>query len=260
MPAEIAKKTMVYRVPNMDAVRVRRDVEFQPAEGGPLLMDLYFPPDTGRPPLVVLVLGWADVDVPLPLGCQFREMGMAVSLAQLLAASGMVGVIYQARNPVADLDAVLAHLRENEDALGIDGTRIGIWAVSGNVPVAVAALMGGQARCGVLSSGYMFDLDGATGVAKAAAEYGFANPLAGRQVEDLRGGTALFIVRCGLEQFAAVNESIDSFMAKALPRNLPVTLLNHATGTHGFELSDDSKASRDVVRAMLGFLGDKLEA
>ena len=161
---------------------------------------------------------------------------------------------------MTDVHAVLAHLRENEDALGIDGTRIGMWAVSGNVPVGVAALMGGHVRCAVLSSGYMFDLDRATGVAKAAAEYGFANPLAERSVEDMPPDTALFIVRCGLEQFAGVNESIDSFMARALSRNLPVTLVNHATGEHGFELSDDSKASLDVVRAMLAFLRDKLEA
>ena len=45
--------------------------------------------------------------------------------------------------------------------------------------------MSGQVRGGVLSCGYILDLDGATGVAKAAAEYGFANP--GRAA---RGGYA----------------------------------------------------------------------
>lgn len=47
-------------------------------------------------------------------------------------------------------------------------------------------------------------------------------------------------------------------MAGALRCNLPVTLVNHATGPHGFDLMDDSEASREVVRAMLAFLQAKL--
>ena len=39
-----------------------------------------------------------------------------------------------------------------------------------------------------------------------------------------------------------------------------LTLVNHATGPHGFELFDDSKASHDVVRAMIAFIRDGLEA
>jgi len=176
----------------------------------------------------------------------------------MFAASGMVGIVYEASDPPADVDAVLSHVRENAAALGIDGTRIGVWASSGNVPVALSVLMDGKVRCGVLCYGFMLDLDGATGVAKAAAEYRFANPAAGRRVEDLPRETALFVARAGRDHFAGLNESIDAFVAAALRYNLPVMLVNHATGPHMFDLVDDTAASREVVLAMVNFLRAKL--
>jgi hypothetical protein len=60
--------------------------------------------------------------------------------------------------------------------------------------------MDGKVRCGVLCYGFMLDLDGATGVADAAARYRFANPAAERRVEDLPAQTALFIARAGRDQ------------------------------------------------------------
>lgn len=262
MRAEITTKAVVHRIPGMDAVTVRRGIEYRATEAGALTMDLYYPPDQERDatptPAVVIVLGYSDVGAPTPLGCQFRDMGMAVSWGQLFAASGMVGIVYETRNPANDVGAVLSYLQENGAALGIDGTRIGVWASSGNVPVALSALMEGKARCGVLCYGFMLDLDGATGVATAAAEYRFANPVAGRRVEDLPRETALFVARAGREQFAGLNESIDAFVARALRCNLPVTVVNHATGPHMFDLVDDSEASREVVRTMIAFLRAKL--
>jgi hypothetical protein len=43
-------------------------------------------------------------------------------------------------------------------------------------------------------------------------------------------------------------------VAHALARNLPITLVNHATGPHSFDLSDDSETSRGVIRGILAFI------
>jgi hypothetical protein len=267
MSSEITKKTVVYRAPGMDDVLVRRAVEYRATESGALTMDLYYPPgfdpdsaaEVGKP-AVVIVLGYADVGVAPPLGCQFREMGMMISWGQLLAVSGMVGIVYETRNPSSDVEALLSHVRENGAALGIDATRLGIWASSGNVPLALSVLQGSKARCGVFCYGFMLDLAGATGVSAAAAQYGFANPGEGRRVEDLPKETALFIARAGRDQFPGVNDSIDAFVAGSLRCNLPVALMNHATGPHAFDLMDDTEASREVVRAILEFLRARLGA
>jgi hypothetical protein len=120
--------------------------------------------------------------------------------------------------------------------------------------------MEGKARCGVFCYGFMLDLDGAAGVSAAAGQFGFANPCAGKRVEDLPQETALFIARVGKDQFPGVNQSIDGFVARSLHCNLPVALMNHATGSHGFDLIDESEASREAVRAILEFLRARLGA
>jgi hypothetical protein len=260
MPSEMAMKTVVFRMPGMDEVSVRRGVTYLTTEAGALTMDAYSPVGDGLKPAVVIVMGYPDVGVPLVFGCQFREMGWVVSWARLLAASGMVGVVYETRNPAADADAVLACVRKNAAGLGIDATRLGVWACSGHVPVALSMLMDGNLQCGVLSYGFMLDLDGATAVANAAAQFRFANASAGRRVEDLPAQTPLLIVRAGLDQFAGLNDSIGRFVADALRCNLPVTVVNHPTGPHAFDILDDSEASRNVVRAMLAFLKTNLGA
>jgi hypothetical protein len=74
----------------------------------------------------------------------------------------------------------------------------------------------------------MLDLDGATGVADAAAKYQFVNPGAGRTVDDVAKDVPLFIARAGKEQFDGLNDSIDRFVAKGLSANLPTTVMRHA--------------------------------
>jgi hypothetical protein len=40
----------------------------------------------------------------------------------------MVAIAYTNREPVADLEALLQHVRDTAAALGVDGRRIGVWA------------------------------------------------------------------------------------------------------------------------------------
>ena len=249
---ELAKKKVVYRLPGMDAATVRRDETYRTTDAGALLMDLYFPEEMKsgeRLPAVVIVMGYPD-----PTGF-YRKMGWAVSWAQLIAASGMAAVIYGNRDPAADVHAVLQHIRQNAASLGIDENRIGLAAGSANVAVALSALMrDSRLKCAVLLCGYTLDLDGSTAVAETAKAYGFANACEGKSVDDLPTDVPLFLVRAGREQFAGLNDALDRFVARALSRNLPVTLVNHHTGPHAFDLDDDSETSREIVKQILTFL------
>jgi hypothetical protein len=51
-----------------------------------------------------------------------------------------------------------------------------------------------------------------------------------------------------------LNASIDAFVAEALEANLAITVVNHATGAHAFDLTDDSAMSRTVIEDVLSFL------
>jgi hypothetical protein len=251
---DLVKKTVVYELPGMEDVAVRRDVVYQATGADPLRLDLYTPPGEGRRPAVVFVSGYPDPGFEAFVGRKFKELGAYTSWARLVAAAGLVGVTYTNREPAADLAALLRYLRQDADALGIDPGRIGLWACSGNVPTALGALMEGGIACAALCYGYMLDLEGASEVRTAAAQFGFATPCTGRTVDDLPRDLPLFLARAGQDQTPHLNEALDRFLARALARDLPVSLVNHATGPHAFDLFDDGAASREVIRAILEFL------
>jgi acetyl esterase/lipase len=263
---EITKKAVVYRLPGVEAVTVRRDMTYRVTEAGPLSMDLYSPLHSksgARRPAVVFVIGFSDVGAQKILGCPFREMESYVSWARLVAASGMVAINYTNREPATDLRALLQHVRQDAESLGIDENRIGLWACSGNVPLALSLLMQERReplRCVALLYGYTLDLDGSTGVAEAARTRGFVNACAGKSLDDLSPEVPLFIARAGADEMPGLNETLDRFLVKALGRNLPVTFVNHAAAPHAFDLFLDSETSRDVIRQLLGFLQCHLEA
>ena len=56
-------------------------------------------------------------------------------------------------------------------------------------------------KCAALCSGYMLDVDGATGVADMQKTFRFANPCAGKSVDDVRSDVPLLIARAGQDQF-----------------------------------------------------------
>jgi hypothetical protein len=261
---DISKRVVVYRMPETDTVTVRRDVVYRSTDAGDLTMDVYRPPDAAadaRVPAVVLVAGYPDHGVVKFLGCRFKELGSSTSWASLIAASGVAAIAYANREPEGDLHAVLGYVRENAASLGIDERRIGVWASSGNVPLALSVLMRpdlAPIRCAALCYGFLLDTEGTTVVADASKAYGFSNPCAGRAVADLPSDLPLFLARAGRDEFPHLNETLDRFVADALARNMPVTVANHATGPHAFDLLDDTDDSREVVRQILAFLRFRL--
>jgi dienelactone hydrolase len=256
----IRTKTVVYEIPGMDAVTVRRDMEYRVTEAGALTIDLYSPPGSeggARTPAVVFVSGYPDSRLEAMLGCKLKEMGAYTSWGRLTAASGLAAVTYTNQEPQADLDALLRYLRQHAPSLGIDERRIGLCACSGNVPNALSVLMREASvafRCAVLCYGYMLDLEGSTGVAEAAARFGIPDPCAGRSVDDVPRELPMFLARAGRDETPRLNESIDRFVAAALARNLPMTLVNHPAAPHAFDLMDDSDTSREIIRRILAFL------
>ena len=262
-PQDITRKGLVYDMPGTADVLVRRDLEFTGADGSPLVMDMYLPPGEGGAPLpvVVFVSGYKDEGALKMLGCRFKEMQSNVSWARLIAASGMAAVTYANREPAADFLAVLSHLQQGAAALGLDAGRLGLWASSGHVPIALSALMpraNVDVKCAALLYGFTLDLDGGSGVATNARQFGFATPCAGKSVTDLETDVRIFLARAGRDRFQGLNEAMDRFVAKALAANLPLTVVNHANGPHAFDLFDDSETSRQVIRQVLGFLRSSL--
>ena len=249
----------------MRDVPVRRDIEYALSADGPLTMDLYAPPglrSTQPLPAVVLVGGYRDVGVPLALGCPAKEMEMVISWAQLIAVSGLLAISYTRQDPVRDVQRLFQFVGANADSLGVDVNRIGVWAASGNGPVALSLLMNDapvKVACAVLCYAFTLDASSATSVAEASATWHFANPTAGRTVADMHDDIPLFIARAGADAFQGLNTALDLFVQDALARNLPLTIVNAPQAPHAFDLFDDTDASRHIVELVLAFLRHHLK-
>jgi hypothetical protein len=256
---QMSKRRVVYTIPGLDAVTVRRDEPYRFTDTGALTMDFYYPPDStasARTPAVIFVTGFSDIGAERMLGSRFKEMGSFVSWAQLAAASGLVGITYANKGP-DDVHDALRHIEQDAASLRIDPNRIGIWACSGHGPNALSILMEHGHRsmtCAVLAYPYLLDLGLTTHVADAAKQFHFVTATAGKTAADLPRNLPVFIARAGLDHMPGLNAALDQFVAAALAVNLPLTVVNHASGPHAFDLVDDSRASRETVKQMLAFL------
>ncbi len=246
--AEVVRKTAVLELPGMAEIEVKSEQRY--GDGG--TFDLYVAAHAAPAPTVLFVYGFPDPRFAQGL----RKMGAYASWGRLLAASGMNAVAYGYVDPVRDLAALLGHLRENAGPLGIDRSRLGIWAASGNVPTALHLLMTEPAdafRAAALLYGYMLD------VPPAAEQFGIGAPARDRAIDDLPR-LPLLVVRAGQDQTPLLNASLDAFVSAAL-RARPASHGDQPGGApHSFDLFDDSEGSRSTIRAVLRFLREHLTA
>jgi hypothetical protein len=248
----------IYPPPEAGEVAIQTGVEYSRTDTGPLTLDIYAParraPSVALP-AIVLVAGYSDNGYETVTGCRFKDMRMCTSWANLVASFGLVAVTYGNARPSEDLEAVLGYVRAHAAELGIDAERLALWGLSGNGALALATLASspaGSFRCAVFSCAYLADLDGATNVADAAAQWRFTYP-GGFQVENMPADLPVFIARAGLEQDPGLNVALDRFVAAMLAANRPVTCVNFAAAPHGFELFHDTLESREVIRQMMRF-------
>ncbi len=261
--ADVASRRVVYEIEGQDAVRVRHGLTYRGSTGEPLSFDIYEPPASGRGawPVVLFVTGYNDLGMERLIGCKAKDMASYACWGRLVAMQGIAGVTYECREPAADARTLLHNLRDNAAGLGLDAGRIGVWSCSGNVPNALGLLMDEpDVACAALLYGYMLDLDGHTDVGDAAARFRFVAPATGRTVRDVPADLPLLIARAGRDEMPGLNDALDGFVAHALRENRPITLVNHHSGPHAFDIMDDSSGSREAVRAALEFVAARLGA
>jgi dienelactone hydrolase len=257
----LSQRRVLYERHRQGDVALTAGVEFAGADGLPLQFDAYSPSirSAALRPGVVLVHGYPDEGTRRIVGCSYKDTGAAVSWGRLIAMAGLTAVAYTNRAPEPDLTALLHHLAANGSAIGIDASRLGVFACSGHVPLALSCLRAGRTprvTCAALLYGYMLDSDGATDVADAQQQFRFTNP--GVAIADLAVDTPLLVVRAGHDEMPGLNASLDRFVAEALKRNLPVTVANHPHAPHAFDLALDDERTRGAIKQVLSFLAGNL--
>jgi acetyl esterase/lipase len=263
---EIVKMRVVWSVPGMDAVAVRRHVAYKTGDAGaPLHMDVYSPPGPARPrPAVILIHGG-----PIPqLGA--KNMGVFLSYGELIAASGLVAVTFDHRflgparlqEAASDVADLVSHVRANASSLGIDPERIALWAFSGGGPFLSSALRDRPGWLKAVAAFYaVLDLQqpppGAPDNGLSAETRTQFSPVAALG-QDARSAPPILVARAGLDN-PWLNDGVDRFVAAALSRGATLDLLTHPTGRHAFDILDDDARSKQIIRRAVEFLRAHLE-
>lgn len=266
---EIQQKRVVYQIAGMEQDAARKNVVYKRVDGLELRLDVYAPPGGSHEasrPAVLLVHG----DLPPEAILGTKDGGPFVSLAQLIAASGVVAVTFDHRSTeqftkmdavIADIDDLLQFVRGHGPELGIDPNRLCAWSFSAGVPYGVyVALQHPEAiRCIVAYYGPL-DLQPLYGHIPPQVTQDMlrsCSPLA--QIEQAVTIPPLLVVRAGQDQ-PWLNQTIDRFVQQALARNLPVDLMSHPEGPHAFDILDDSQRSRTILRRTLDFILDHMDS
>jgi acetyl esterase/lipase len=255
---QLARLPLVYPVP--PSAPQRHTFIYRAPPEGPLQADVYRPADLPagqRRPCVIMIHAG-----PVARQANPRDWRMFQDYATLLAALGVITVVFDHRlhGPTAyftargDVAALLEHVRAHAAAYDIDPDRLVLWAFAGSGPLLTVAMNPRQpCICGLIA--YYCVLDFATS-AKAGAQ-------ATREIlESLSPATQLrrdgwdapvLLVRAGRDS-PAVNRSVETFMETALRCDVPVELLNHPSGTLGFEVRNDDARSREIIARTLEFI------
>ena len=217
MRHEVTTRRVLYEIPGMRSVRIEKST-FPGANGELLPLEIYHPIDPIGDCVVAMIEGYPSAGFEKHMGCSFMEMEWTISMAQLIAASGMTAVTHSNRDAEPDAIALLKHL-------GAQYPKVGMWATSGHGPLALVAAS--HTTCAVLN-----------------------NPMTKGFCPD----TPLFIVRAGKDETPGLNADLDAFTARALADNKPITLVNYPSAPHSYELSVDAPETRRVLQQGLDFL------
>lgn len=254
---KIHERRIVYEILGMDDVTAQRDLVYKTVDNVDLKMDVYTPAGiSGSTPLpgVLFIHGGPIRQNMQPLP---KDWGGFISYGQLMAASGLIGVTFnhrfygkafweQARD---DVVAAVDYVREQASTLGLDPERLCLWVFSGGGPFISFALRDQPKYVKSLVIYYAL-LELSKSAPKALGES--LTPAA-----YLEPGTSfeipIFIARAGLDR-RNINQSIDTFIKKALAANVPLEVAEHPQGRHAFDILDDNAQSRQIIARTIDFI------
>jgi len=206
-------------------VSVTKDVQYGRADTLVLRMDVYRPAGAASTLPTLIFFNRA-------LGPS-RSGEFYSAWARAAASRGLVAILPDLRggNEAADFQQLITHLTTNAAAAGVDRDAIAVYAGSGNVYAAFP----------IVEDPKM------TAVKAAVMYYGSA------RVTQYRLDLPVLLVRAGLDR-PDVNRDIVAMASAAVTQNAPLTLLNHASGYHGFEMANNDDATRDVMEQTIAWV------
>jgi dienelactone hydrolase len=214
----------LYPPPAADTFTITQDVQYGALAETALKMDVLRPNGAASAPVLIFFNRAVGAD---------RRNPFYLGWAKTAASKGLVAILPDLRNgsEVADFRLLVLYLSQRAAALGIDAQAIAVYAGSGNVWTALPAIE-----------------DPKMSAVKAAVMY-----YGSAQVNQFRLDLPVLYVRAGLDR-PEVNQTITALASRAVADNAPITLLNHPTGYHAFEMRNDDEATRTIIDQTIAFV------
>lgn len=239
---DMFKKHLVYQEQTMNSIKPTKIVYRDTLEA-----DVYFPimkVATKKFPCVIFVSSFA--------GINFRSIQVYIDWAKLMAANGIIGVVYETNSPSLDFDKLTEYLISNDETLHVDKNKMGIWSCSGNSLLALNKVnASSQFKCHSIYYGLTttFNSQYLDEVKEMSKKNGFTFFVD----SEYTSKTPTFIVRAGKDNWTIILSSIDEFVNLLLTRNIPFELINYPEGQHAFDILDDNETSKQIVIKTIEF-------
>ncbi len=245
---------VVFSIPEMDQVQRQRDLAYKSLPSATLRMDIYRPSTT--PPRALPAVIFVHGDGPADWLKDIKDWGQYVSWGRLVAASGLIGITFNHRSTeqwtrvadaAADVDDLIATIRDRATEYGIDASRLAVWVAS------AGGFLGARAAHDHRSS-----------VRCLAVYYGLMEPLGAPDLDRFsvpavvsQDGPPVLVARAGLDR-PQLNETLDRFTEAAVTAGLELEVHNHARGHHAFDVLDPGPRSREIIYRTIEFLKTNL--
>ncbi|MEO5897907.1 MAG: tetratricopeptide repeat protein [Vicinamibacterales bacterium] len=231
--AQTPPDRFVAPLPVESAIRITKDVDYGSSDGRTLRFDLYRPAPAPTPtpaPLVVFFNGLGNEQMRAHV--QYQGWGRYVT------TRGFAGVTMDSADgtAAADFDTLTAYLRSHAQELDIDADRIVVWACSSNV-----------------TNGLRLATDPARAQIQGAVMY-----YGQSDVTRFRLEVPILMVRAGVDS-ASLIRGLDAVVRSGTAANAPISLINHPSGRHGFDVRDDNDMSRAVMSQTLDFVASAFD-
>lgn len=265
---QILRNRVVYEIPGMDQVTVRRDIAYKMVDGSALMFDVYSPPNAGSELLPAVIFVHGDGAPERLVGA--RSWGQYEAWGELIGASGMRAVVANHRSslghthmqdPTSDVDDLIKTVRQRADEFGIDRDRLAIWMCSaGGLFGMRAALRGNPSYVKAIVAYYaLMDLLHLRETIPPLLDDDTIREYSPTFIGDEVGSSAppIFMVKAAHDS-PHFNASMDRFVSRAEGNGVNIRFITHPNGRHGFDIFDNDQTSREIIEQTLEFLKQHL--
>jgi len=259
-PQDFPQRRIVYQIPEMKDVICHNGIVYHTVNGIDLKADIYVPSNGGKSntlPIVIIVINYPDSVFNKIFGRDGKDLQMAVSWAELIAASGMAAVTYQTQFSHSETDSLIYFLKKHAEDYNLDMSNLCVFGASANTLAAQSLMQNDDysIKCAVLNYGILLTPDQKyyAEIDSSANMFGFYfSDL--RQISKIPENIPMLVTRAGKDRFQIVKNTTDYFVAEAMRSNAQLTFINYSDGQHDFDVLDDTEISKLIIRQTVDFM------